>query len=329
MNEIVPIDESPDAVLAEIRMASEAFGAAREGTHIAAYAQKRVIHNVTWLLAEGRWALAGLKDAGALVDAIRLQSYRLSEEERKVIEEAVKAADASISNRRLAKMLGVDEKTIRNDSAEDSAVASESGNENNDTGNASADSSAPSASGPVRGTQGTGDNEWFTPVEHIERARQVLGQIDLDPASHVRAQKRVKASQFFTKGDDGLKWEWGGKVWLNPPYAQPDIDLFVDKLLLELSAGRATEAILLTHNYTDTAWFQKAASDSAMICFTYGRIAFESPTGEACRPTQGQAFFYFGENFARFAEIFKPVGFVVNLAEPLAALAIETREAAA
>jgi len=64
-------EESPERVLAEVRAACEAFGAAREGTHLAAYAQGRVIRNVTWLLAEGRWALAGLSDAGALVDAIR------------------------------------------------------------------------------------------------------------------------------------------------------------------------------------------------------------------------------------------------------------------
>jgi hypothetical protein len=32
MNEIVPIEESPEAVLGEVRMASEAFGAAREGS---------------------------------------------------------------------------------------------------------------------------------------------------------------------------------------------------------------------------------------------------------------------------------------------------------
>jgi phage N-6-adenine-methyltransferase len=311
MNDIVPIEESPEAVLVEIRTASEAFGAAREGTHIAAYAQKRVIQSVTWLLAEGRWALAGLKDAGALVDEIRLKSYRLSDEERQLIEQAVKDADASISNRRLAKMLGVSHTLVNEDISGKNFPSgaendSKSKGEEDDGGN----NLPPGASGPVRGTQGTGDNEWFTPVEHIERARQVLGEIDLDPASHVKAQKRVRATQFFTKSDDGLKREWRGKVWLNPPYVQPDIELFVDKLLLELSAGRATEAILLTHNYTDTAWFQKAAGCSAMICFTRGRIAFESPTGEVAAPTQGQAFTYFGENVARFAEFFRPIGFI-------------------
>lgn len=75
----------------------------------------------------------------------------------------------------------------------------------------------------VRGTFGTGENEWYTPAEHLERARQVLGSIDLDPASSDFAQQRVKAAQHFTIEDDGLKREWAGRVWLNPPYAQPAI----------------------------------------------------------------------------------------------------------
>jgi phage N-6-adenine-methyltransferase len=174
----------------------------------------------------------------------------------------------------------------------------------------------------------TGNFEWYTPADYVERARRVLGVIDLDPASSALAQATIRATRYFSEEDDGLKHEWRGKVWLNPPYAQPDIELFVDKLLLELSAGRVTEAILLTHNHSDTIWFQKAATSAATICFTRSRILFESPTGEVANPTQGQAFLYFGDNVERFAEVFRPIGFVAYLAPPeLAALEIETREA--
>ena len=35
----------------------------------------------------------------------------------------------------------------------------------------------------VRGTFGTGENEWYTPPEWLQLVRDVLGEIDVDPAS--------------------------------------------------------------------------------------------------------------------------------------------------
>jgi ParB family chromosome partitioning protein len=159
-------------------------------------------------------------------------------------------------------------------------------------------------------TQFTGENEWYTPVDYIEAARACLGGIDLDPATSPLAQDTIRAARFFTREDDGLRHEWQGRIWLNPPYTQPDIARFVDKLLVEVDAGRAEQAILLTHNYTDTSWFHAAAERSAAICFTRGRIRFVSPTGEFAAPTQGQAFFYFGLAEWRFLETFGSFGFI-------------------
>jgi hypothetical protein len=81
---------------------------------------------------------------------------------------------------------------------------------------------------------------------------------------------------------------------------------FIDKLLAEIGAGRATQA----HNYTDTGWFHAAAATCAAICFTRGRIRFVSATGEIAAPTQGQAFFYFGAGADRFRNTFGGFGFI-------------------
>ena len=167
----------------------------------------------------------------------------------------------------------------------------------------------------VRGTFGTGENEWYTPTEHVELARQVLGNIDLDPASSAIANRTVAAEDYFTIEDNGLAQEWHGRVWLNPPYAQPHIADFADKVVAEFEAGRVTDAIVLTHNYTDTAWFQKLARACNAICFTRGRVKFVSPEGEVAAPTQGQAFFYFTQdasNVSIFADVFEGIGFVME-----------------
>lgn len=162
----------------------------------------------------------------------------------------------------------------------------------------------------------SGDFEWYTPPEYLDLARRVLGAIDLDPASCARAQENVGAATFYNQADDGLSKEWEGRVWLNPPYAHPAIANFVDKLIGEYLAGRAREAILLTNSSSDTGWFHAAAGAASGICLTKGRISFLSPDRQIAPPKQGQAFFYFGPNAARFAEVFGGIGLVYGRPMP-------------
>jgi hypothetical protein len=68
---------------------------------------------------------------------------------------------------------------------------------------------------------------------------------------------------------------------------------------------------MLTHNYTDTEWFHKASAACQAICFTRGRVKFWGPDDKIAAPTQGQAFFYFGDKPEKFAAEFAGIGFVV------------------
>ena len=165
----------------------------------------------------------------------------------------------------------------------------------------------------TRATAQTGDNEWFTPTEILDAAREVLGRFDLDPASDDVAQDQVRAARYFTAEDNGLEREWHGRVWLNPPYAQPLIAQFISKLIAERNAGRTTAAIMLTNNSADTAWWHEAASASAVVCFTRGRIQFYKPAGGPSTPLQGQAFFYFGDHVEAFTARFQKIGSVLEL----------------
>lgn len=163
-------------------------------------------------------------------------------------------------------------------------------------------------------TSFTGENEWYTPEQHIELARRVLGQIDIDPASNDHAQKTVKAATYYTAETNGLDKEWNGKVWMNPPYSQPIIVHFVEKIIAEYESGRCEEAIMLTHNSTDTAWGNLLFKHADAMCFTKGRVKFESATGEKAATAMGQIFTYFGPNPERFRDVFKEVGNSVPLA---------------
>lgn len=106
-------------------------------------------------------------------------------------------------------------------------------------------------------------------------------------------------------------------LFVNPPYSQPAMANFAERLASEWRAGNLESAIALTHNYTDTAWFQRLARACSAICFTRGRIGFINPEGKKAAPTQGQAFFYFGDDSGWFATHFDPIGFIVEVRDGL------------
>ena len=161
----------------------------------------------------------------------------------------------------------------------------------------------------IRGTEGTGEFLRYTPPEYVDVVRKFMGDIDLDPASDEQAQRTVKAEKYFTEKDDGLEQEWHGNVFLNPPYHRQLIPAFIDKLVQEQAAGHVKSVILLTNNCTETEWFEKAAAACDAICFTRARIRFIDPKKtDPARPTQGQTFFYFGEDVAGFAKHFSEIG---------------------
>jgi hypothetical protein len=72
-----------------------------------------------------------------------------------------------------------------------------------------AEQEIPGASGVLNHrAQGTGQNEWYTPVEYIEAVRDVLGSIELDPASSdaerqavaLRIRAERKLGELLAKG---------------------------------------------------------------------------------------------------------------------------------
>lgn len=152
-------------------------------------------------------------------------------------------------------------------------------------------------------------NEHYTPEKYIQAARHVLGAIDLDPATSLKANQVVRAGRYFTANDDGLTQQWFGRVWLNPPYGGLS-GAFIAKLVQEIAAESVTAAIVLVNAHcTDTAWFQPLFD--GLLCFTDHRINFYGDNDRS-GSTHGSVFAYFGDKREYFAEVFSQFGAVVS-----------------
>lgn len=161
-------------------------------------------------------------------------------------------------------------------------------------------------------------DENYTPPYIIKAAREVLGKIDLDPASCATAQRVVLATVYLTKANDSLQPQvpWLGRVWLNPPFSKPAP--FTNKLIEEYEAGRTKAAILLVNNGTETQWGQALLSRPYPVCFVGahvgGRSRIDFWQTDPDEPRTGnryaQMIFYLGKEPDKFREVFSQFGVI-------------------
>lgn len=119
-------------------------------------------------------------------------------------------------------------------------------------------------------------DEWLTPPSIL----QALGTFDLDPCSPINRPWNT-AKNHYTILDDGLKQQWEGRVWVNPPYG-----LKAAKWLDKLS--RHGNGIALIFARTETRMFFKYVWRKAdVLLFIEGRLFFHHVTGERAKANSG------------------------------------------
>ena len=98
---------------------------------------------------------------------------------------------------------------------------------------------------------------WATPQELFDKYNAIY-HFETDVCA---TPENAKCDKFYTPEMDGLKQEWKGVCWCNPPYGR-QIGKWVEK-----GCKSFATVVMLLPARTDTKWFHD-------YCLPYGKIEF-------------------------------------------------------
>lgn len=157
--------------------------------------------------------------------------------------------------------------------------------------------------------QDSGNFEWYTPLEIVYMAAEVMGGINLDPFSSEVANEDIMAHSFYHKDNNGLTHDWHGNVWMNHPFSREMNKKCIEKLVSEYEIGNMSQACCITFAATSEAWFRPLLKYKQ--CFIHGRTNYYLPDGTKKKGvTKGSVVTYLGNNEEKFIKVFSKIGTV-------------------
>ena len=118
---------------------------------------------------------------------------------------------------------------------------------------------------------------WSTPQDFFDKYNKMY-KFETDVCA---LPSNAKCNQFYTPENDGLKQNWKGICWMNPPYGRT-IKEWVKKAY-ESSLNGATVVCLLPAR-TDTSWWHDYCI-KGQIEFIRGRLKFGNSKNSAPFPS--------------------------------------------
>lgn len=185
------------------------------------------------------------------------------------------------------------------------------------------------------------EDRWYTPTEIVQAARNVLGPIDLDPASDAFGNARVEAAVYHDENTNGLlrSWQSGSpvSVFMNPPGGRVDLAgrripaedrktkgnplplLFWAKLMALRNAGALKHAIVIAFTLEQLSRTQGHGIPSMLdfpFCVPAKRLRYVAPDGKPGKsPPHASAIVYVPgtrKEIDNFAQSFEPFGAIAN-----------------
>jgi hypothetical protein len=107
------------------------------------------------------------------------------------------------------------------------------------------------------------ENDWISPIDIIKKVKNVLGYIDLDPASSLEANIIVGANKIYTIADDMLKQQFDcGTFYMNPPFGKigtkSQAGIFCEYVVDQYEKGNIKSGgIILVHSRLGYLWHEQ------------------------------------------------------------------------
>lgn len=110
----------------------QSYGMLQEGMHVTGYTFARACSQLEWLLTDGKWKKCGdgFKDVNEFLDSFRFTDFKVVAEKRKKLATMIKSLQPKVSNRQIAKTLGVAKDTIKRDLGANAPRGSKKSNKN-------------------------------------------------------------------------------------------------------------------------------------------------------------------------------------------------------
>lgn len=110
-------------------------------------------------------------------------------------------------------------------------------------------------------------DQWATPADLFAALdREFCFSLDV-----CALPENAKCEAYFTPEVDGLRQEWQGTCWMNPPYGRK-IGAWMQKAYE--SAQQGATVVCLVPSRTDTEWWHRYAGQASEIRFLKGRLRF-------------------------------------------------------
>lgn len=120
-------------------------------------------------------------------------------------------------------------------------------------------------------------DDWATP-QYLFDELNAIHHFELDVCA---SDANAKCLNYFDKEIDGLKQDWRGSVWCNPPYGR-QISKWIEKAYN--SAGNGTKVVCLIPARTDTSWWHDYVI-KGKVTFIRGRLKFGNAKNPAPFPS--------------------------------------------